>query len=71
MMRGMIAGILEAAVAATIGNLVLAAIGRALSAPPETFGPYMYGTVAALTGAAAVSYYFFEIPPVGTGPMKP
>jgi uncharacterized membrane protein len=46
---------------ACIGNVVLTYLGRMLSMPPETFGPYMYSSVIGLTlggvVAAAVVYY--------------
>lgn len=45
---------------ALVGNVLLTFVGRMVSVPPETFGPYMYSIVIGLTVlgifAAAVVY---------------
>ncbi len=38
-----------AIVGSVVGNVLLTMIGRKLSAPPETFGPYLYSSVIFLT----------------------
>ena len=45
---------------AEVANIALTALGKALSNPPETFGPYLYSSVIVLTAvgiiAAAIGY---------------
>lgn len=43
------------AVLSIIGNAILTAAGRAVSAPPDTFGPYMYSSVIGLTLAGVIA----------------
>lgn len=51
------------AVLSIIINLIFTAMGRAVSMPPETFGPYMYSTVATLTfvGIIAASIFYYSM----------
>jgi hypothetical protein len=41
--------VLWVAVVSLVGNLILTVLGKMLSNPPTTFGPYMYSSVISLT----------------------
>lgn len=43
------------AVASTIINVLLGIIGKAVSTPPDTFGPYMISSIISLTIAGVVA----------------
>lgn len=55
-----------------VGNIVLTAIGRLLSAPPDTFGPYAYGNVVGLTvaGVIAAALVYIAMRAAIRGPRK-
>lgn len=56
--------VLLATAMAVIGNVILTVLGRVVSAPPDTFGPYMYSSVIGLTVggilAGAVVYWLMR-----------
>lgn len=53
--KALVIATLKVAVVASVLNAVLAYLGKIVSQPPATFGPYMYSAVVGLTALGAVA----------------